>query len=108
MKISGGTPIGYLAEIAVGIAGGMLMEKFVSRNFATMFLVGALVSVGEQLAKNANIPVVSAALGDEGEGMLSLVGDDLSTYLVGAYDPVTGGGREVGSYDIGSYEQAEA
>lgn len=114
MKISGGTPIGYAAEIAVGIAGGILLEKFVGRAFATNFLVGAFVSVGEQLAKNANIPVVSTALGDAGEGDLNLIGDtdDLSRYLSGGqgtYDPVTGGGREgVGGYDIGGYETAEA
>lgn len=103
LKIMGGTPIGYAAEIGVGIAGGMVLEKFVSRNFAAMFLVGALVSVGEQIVKQFNIPVVSAALGDEGEGMLALAGDDdASRYLVGGYEqhPTTS--------DVGTYDLAEA
>lgn len=102
VKIAGGTPVGYATEIAIGIAGAMLLQGF-SRSFATNFLTGAFVSVGESVAKGMNVPVLSAALGDEGEGTLNLIGDDsdLSNLL-------RGGAAGEGTYDMGTYDIREA
>lgn len=102
IKIAGGTPVGYATEIAIGIAGAMLLQS-VNRNLATNFLTGAFVSVGESVAKGMNVPVLSAALGDEGEGTLNLIGDDsdLSNLL-------RGGASGEGTYDMGTYDIREA
>lgn len=94
-----GTPVGIATELAVGVAGGVALRGVAGSRFGENFLTGAAVSVLEALAKGLNIPVVSSALGDE-DTMNLIAGtgaDDVNAFL----NP-----GAVGSYDLGSYEEA--
>ncbi len=60
-------PMGLIVQTAVAVAVGFVGHQFVSKNAGKMMLAGALSAPVESIIKQANIPFISAGLGEEPE-----------------------------------------
>lgn len=85
LNIEGATTTGSIVEVGVGIAGAMFMRRRWP-HFAERFLIGAFIAPLETIAKQANIPYISVALGDEGTLPL-IAGEDDLINIGGEYFP---------------------
>lgn len=91
-------PLGL--EIGLAIAAGVATEMFISREYGRFVLAGGLSAPIESFIKAANIPVISSALGDEGDLVLDN-GRSVLTSRVGGYGPRSSLGRYGGLGDAG-------
>jgi hypothetical protein len=84
---------GVALQLASGIAAGWAAGKFINRDFGRMVVAGAAGGILEGFAKAANIPVVSATLGDEYDAAMGiwLPGAPAPDQGVGRYLPAGGG-----------------
>lgn len=90
-------PMGVAIQAGAAIAAGWL-GNMVNRNFGRMALAGGLSGIVEGFIKVANIPVISAALGDEYDAVMgAYVTSGAADEALGLY---AGGGEEVAGEDI--------
>ena len=85
-------PLGIGVQTAVGAAGALVLDRFVSRELSRPFLYGVFANAFESLIRGFNIPVLTPALGDETE-LHALAG--VSGYVngyVNGYVPAAGMG----------------
>jgi len=98
IKLPTDGPIGIVARLAVGIVAAIGARR-ISPRVGEMVLLGAVSGEVERLIKAANVPVISAALGDSYEDDAVLAGiEDADVY--GALAPGMAG------YDLGGYDES--
>lgn len=88
-NIDGNTIKGDVVELGIGIAGAPLIAKFAGDDVARAFVQGVFMGPLMTRIKSKNIPVLSTALGDEGE--LPLFGGEYND-VGGTYEIGDGGG----------------
>lgn len=74
-----GTMMNLIAQSATAVVLGYAGHSWISRNAGKMLLAGGLASPIEDMIKSANIPMLSAALGEEMD-YLAAYPEDLSAY----------------------------
>lgn len=102
VKIDRDTTTGLIVQATAGAAAG-IAAHMVNANLGKMVMAGGLSAPLESLIRRANIPVVSAALGDDEPVILSgYPGRELSGYAHPALAPAT---VEIGDPDEYEYQQ---
>lgn len=93
--------IGVGVELAAAAAVGLLAGKFLGANAARAAVQGALMAPVEAFIKGANVPLVSAALGDVGDYADSLpgVGGYPGLRMSDSVSGYPGAADAVGGYD---------
>jgi hypothetical protein len=91
-----GTMMNMIGQGATAVAIGYLGHSFISRNAGKMLLAGGLASPVEDIIKTLNIPMISAALGEDVDLIASYPGDDYAE--IGEDD-------ELASYPMGEEEE---
>jgi hypothetical protein len=97
----GVTTIGAAVEVATATAIGIAAAKMLGPQRARAVVQGAFMSPIENFLKAANLPFVSAALGDEGD--FAGVEDSMGGYVrdLAGYPSVTGGGGQARATALG-------
>ncbi len=88
----GATTVGAAVEVATATALGIAAAKMLGPQHARAIVQGAFMGPIETFIKAANVPFISATLGDEGD--FAGVEDSMGGYIrdLGGYPAVTGGG----------------
>jgi hypothetical protein len=98
LKLPQAGTLGLAVQAGVGIGAGMVAGRMVNANLGRNMVAGAFAAIFASLVKRANVPVISAALGDEGDLVSAYPTTEIAAYPYGAISA----GSEISSYPAGS------
>lgn len=95
--------VGLAVQLGAGLGAGILASRMVNRRFGENMAAGAMSAVYQSLIKRAGVPVISSALGDEGDVFSAYPNVGISAYPQFAQLPGMGAYPQSGATGVPAY-----